>query len=71
MLVFEDGVLIRGRFSLSSKARTLPSLARMIHTFLGLAPPLLGCTADPLLIEGDGTALCIGALEPYSTNKHS
>jgi len=71
LVVFEDGVSIRGRFLLSSKARTLPSLARMIHTSLGLAPPLRGCTADSVLIDRDGIALGIGALEHYSINKHS
>lgn len=71
VIVFEDGMSMRGRFSLSSKAKTLPSLARMLHTALGLASPLRGCSVDCVLIDRDGSALGIDALERYSITKHA
>jgi hypothetical protein len=68
-VLFTDGVSIRGKFSLSSKAKTLPSLTRIIQASLGLIAPTRGYLLDCVLVARDGTALSISSLENYSLNK--
>jgi hypothetical protein len=70
-VIFTDGVIIRGRFSLGANARSLPSLSCIIQAAFGLGRPARGYCMDGVLIDRHGAPMKPGMLRHYSLANHS
>jgi hypothetical protein len=67
-IVFTDGVTLQGKFS-AVKARSLPSLWRIIQFTLGITSSTAGVRVNHALVDRHGTPLSMATLERYALER--